>query len=163
MQGFVDFIANHAEQYGLGVKLHDAYGSIISEHNFHLRRGAYVSRYPFGDFHWQLEVVNARRLVNDQVYELISGVERGLIPLLLLCVMLGYYLLNRYLIKPIVVIAQKVDESMEGGIIDVPYHSQDEIRYLIDTFNQKRFISKQKRSKLRHQLKQKVHFGDAVP
>ncbi|MCG6326537.1 histidine kinase, partial [Vibrio alginolyticus] len=131
------FIADHAEEYGLGIKLHDAYGSIISEHNFHLRRGAYVSRYPFGDFHWQLEVVNARRLVNEQVYELISGVERGLIPLLLLCVMFVYYLLNRYLIKPVVVIAQKVDESMEGGIIDVPYHSQDEIRYLIDTFNQK--------------------------
>jgi len=51
--------------------------------------------------------------------------------------MLGYYLINRYLINPIVVIAQKVDDSKEGGIIDVPYNSQDEIRYLIDTFNQK--------------------------
>lgn len=158
LQGFVDFIANHAEQYGLGVKLHDAYGSIISEHNFHLRRGAYVSRYPFGDFHWQLEVVNARRLVNDQVYELITGVERGLIPLLLLCVMLGYYLLNRYLIKPIVVIAQKVDESMEGGIIDVPYHSQDEIRYLIDTFNQKTIYLEAEKVKAQASTKAKSAF-----
>ncbi|UHJ61233.1 hybrid sensor histidine kinase/response regulator [Vibrio furnissii] len=158
LEGFVDFIADHAEEYGLGIKLHDAYGSIISEHNFHLRRGAYVSRYPFGDFHWQLEVVNARRLVNEQVYELISGVERGLIPLLLLCVMFGYYLLNRYLIKPIVVIAQKVDESMEGGIIDVPYHSQDEIRYLIDTFNQKTVYLEAEKVKAQASTKAKSAF-----
>ena len=82
----------------------------------------------------------------------------NMIPLLLLCVMLGYYLLNRYLIKPIVVIAQKVDESMEGGIIDVPYHSQDEIRYLIDTFNQKTIYLEAEKVKAQASTKAKSAF-----
>lgn len=58
-------------------------------------------------------------------------------PLLLLCVMAGYYLLNRYLISPITTIAAKVDGSKAGEIIDVDYSSDDEIGHLIKTFNRK--------------------------
>lgn len=137
LEGFADFITRQTEEQGLGVRLRDAMGSIITEYNFRLRDGAYVTHYPFSDYQWQLDVVNADTLIKDQVFTLVTRVEQGLIPLLLLCVMLGYYLINRYLIDPVVVIARQVDESREGGVIDMPYSSQDEIRYLIDTFNQK--------------------------
>lgn len=137
LEGYTDFITAQTEEYGLGVRLRDAMGTILTEHNFRLREDAYITHYPFSEYHWQLDVVNADKLIKDQVFELVTRVEQGLIPLLLLCVMLGYYLINRYLINPVVVIARQVDESREGGIIEVNYNSQDEIRYLIDTFNQK--------------------------
>ncbi|KOO10172.1 histidine kinase, partial [Vibrio xuii] len=83
------------------------------------------------------DVVNARRIVDEQVIDVVAKVEAGIIPIMLVCVMLGYFLISRYLIDPIVLIAQKVADSKEGGIIDINYHSNDEVRQLIDTFNQK--------------------------
>ncbi|CAH8216225.1 Histidine kinase [Vibrio aestuarianus] len=137
LHGLTKLLAAQAERYDLGVSLSDSDGSIISEHNFHIRNGAYISRFDFGDFQWQVDVINANRLVNDEVYELVTNVEARIIPFLLACVMIGYYLLNKYLITPIVVIAKKVADSKEGGIIEIPYRSNDEIRQLVDTFNQK--------------------------
>ncbi len=137
LQNLTSLISNHAERYNLGISLRDSYGSTITEHNFRLLKNVYVSRLTFGDFNWKLDVVNSKRLVDEEVYELVMSVERGIIPFLLFCLMLGYYLLKRYLINPIVVIAQKANDSKEGGVIDINYNSEDEIRYLIDAFNQK--------------------------
>ncbi|GAL36994.1 sensor histidine kinase [Vibrio maritimus] len=66
---------------------------------------------------------------------------------MLLCLMFGYYLINQYLIKPIAVIAKEVDESRHSGSIDINYRSPDEIRYLIDSFNQKTVYLDQERMK----------------
>ncbi|MBF4256798.1 response regulator [Vibrio anguillarum] len=137
LAGLATFIASQAELYNLGVSLSDSGGSLITEHNFIIREEANVSHFGFGDFEWRVDVINAHRLVNDEVFDLVMNVERSIIPILLVCVMIGYYLINQYVIKPITMIAKKVSDSKQGGIIDMPYRSQDEIRQLIDSFNQK--------------------------
>ncbi|MGF1742049.1 ATP-binding protein [Vibrio profundum] len=137
LQGLVDFVAKQAEEFGLGVAVKDGYGEIITEHNFRVMQGIYISKLKFGDFDWSVDVVNARQLISEQVLHIISNMEWSIIPLLLLCVMFGYFLISRYLIHPITDIAQTVADSKQGGIIDVPYQSNDEIRHLIDAFNQK--------------------------
>ncbi|MGF1694662.1 ATP-binding protein [Vibrio lamellibrachiae] len=133
----IDFVQENAEQYDLGVILRDSFNEVITEYNFKKSKTIYISTHQFGGFNWTVDVVNAKRTVNDDVYDLVSKVELGIIPILLLCVMAGYYLLNQYLIKPIILIAKKVDDSKEGGIIEVSYKSNDEIRRLITTINQK--------------------------
>lgn len=137
LTGLISFVKRHAEQYNLGVVLRDADGKILTEHNFRVVEGIYISRYQFGAFDWRVDVVNAKRLVADEVFMQVMKIERGIVPLLLICVMAGYYLLSRYLINPITIIAKKVDESKQGGIIDMAYSSQDEIRHLVDAFNEK--------------------------
>ncbi|MEH0688670.1 response regulator [Vibrio cholerae] len=137
LSSLVKFVRQHAEQYDLGVILRDAYGDLVTEHNFQVVRGMYISRFQFGEFNWSVDVINAKRLVTEQVYEVVYKVEAGIVPIMLICVLIGYFLINRYLISPIVYIAKKVDDSREGGVIDITYNSQDEIRHLIDTFNQK--------------------------
>ncbi|WP_165310929.1 hybrid sensor histidine kinase/response regulator [Vibrio ziniensis] len=158
LQSLTALISRHAERYDLGVSLRDSYGSTITEHNFRLRDGAYVSKYTFGDFDWKLDVVNSRRLVDEDVFDLVMSVEKGIIPFLLFCLMFGYYLLSRYLINPIALIAQKVEESKEGGIIEIPYRSHDEIRYLIDTFNQKTVYLEAEKVKAQASTKSKSIF-----
>ena len=133
----VDFVNEQAEDFGLGVVLKDGYGETITEHNFRIVDGVYISKLSFGNFNWSVDVINAKKLISERVFEIISNVELGIIPLMLLLVLVGYILINKYLIKPIVVIAQKVDDSKEGGVISMVYNSEDEIRHLIDTFNQK--------------------------
>ncbi len=158
LQNLTSLIANQAERYNLGISLRDSYGSTITENNFRLRENIYVSKMTFGDFNWKLDVMNSRRLVDEEVYELVMSVERGIIPFLLFCLMFGYYLLKRYLINPIVVIAQQVDESKEGGVIDMNYNSEDEIRYLIDTFNQKTIYLEAEKVKAQASTKAKSIF-----
>ncbi|OIQ26685.1 hybrid sensor histidine kinase/response regulator [uncultured Vibrio sp.] len=133
----INFVRRHASEFDLGVILKDGFNDVITEYNFKKSQTIYISSHQFGGFNWSIDVVNAKRTVNDEVYELVSNVELGIIPIMLLCVMVGYYLINQYLIKPIILIAKKVDDSKEGGIIEVNYRSHDEIRRLIDTFNQK--------------------------
>ncbi|MCL9782689.1 ATP-binding protein [Vibrio sp. S4M6] len=137
LKDLVEFVNKQAEDLGLGVLVKDGYGEVITEHNFRAVKGIYVSKLTFGNFNWSVDVVNAKKLISERVFEIISNVELGIIPLMLLLVMVGYFLISRYLIKPISVIAQKVDDSKEGGVIDLAYKSNDEIRHLIDTFNQK--------------------------
>ncbi len=137
LKDLIEFVNEQAEDFGLGVLLKDGYGEVITEHNFKLVNGIYVSKLSFGHFNWSVDVINAQKLIGKRVYEIISSVELGIIPLMLLLVLIGYVLINRYLIRPIAVIAQKVDDSKQGGIIDMAYNSEDEIRHLIDTFNQK--------------------------
>ncbi|KOO05327.1 hybrid sensor histidine kinase/response regulator [Vibrio nereis] len=137
LEGLINFIRLHADEYDLGIFLTDAYGEIILEHQFSHLDGEYIGQNTFGHFKWRVDVVNARRIVDEQVIDVVAKVEAGIIPIMLVCVMLGYFLISRYLIDPIVLIAQKVADSKEGGIIDINYHSNDEVRQLIDTFNQK--------------------------
>ncbi|AEX21497.1 hybrid sensor histidine kinase/response regulator [Vibrio sp. EJY3] len=131
------FIREHTNQYSLGVNIRDANSNVIIEHNFQLRNEMYVSELHFGEFNWRMEVVNAKERVADQVFAQVMSVESGIIPFLLLCVLVGYYLLNRYIVEPIVKIAAKIDDSKTGGIIDIEYHSEDEIGHLINKFNEK--------------------------
>ena len=133
----LNFIKSHAEEYDLGITLRDQHQQILVTHNFNLVEGIYISNHKFGQFDWQVDVVNSKLLVADEVFRQVMSIEWGIAPFLLLCVMAGYYLLNRYLISPITTIAAKVDGSKEGGVIDVNYQSQDEIGYLIKTFNEK--------------------------
>ncbi|MCV5925542.1 histidine kinase, partial [Escherichia coli] len=118
------FIREHTNQYSLGVVIRDANSNVIIEHNFQITKQMYISKLDFGEFHWKLEVVNAKAKVADQVFEQVMSVEGGIIPFLLLCVLVGYYLLNRYIVEPIVRIATKIDDSKTGGIIDIDYGSE---------------------------------------
>lgn len=133
----LEFIKEHAEEYDLGITLRDTHGDVLVSHNFKLVEGIYISYIEFGEFNWKVEVVNSKRLVADEVFAQVMSIESGIVPFLLLCVMAGYYLLNRYLITPIIIIAKKVDDSKAGGIIDMTYNSDDEIAHLIHAFNEK--------------------------
>ncbi|MFB9215013.1 hybrid sensor histidine kinase/response regulator [Vibrio sinaloensis] len=158
LEDLVTFVRRHAEEYELGVILRDAYGYEITEHNFQLVEGIYISKATFGDFNWSVDVVNSKRIVTEQVFDVVSKVEMGLIPIMLVCVMLGYFMINRFLISPILVIAQKVDDSKRGGIIDMTYNSQDEIKHLIDTFNQKTVFLEAEKVKAQASTKAKSAF-----
>ncbi|MBR9873284.1 MAG: response regulator [Vibrionaceae bacterium] len=137
LEALFHFIREQTNQYSLGVNIRDANSNVIIEHNFHLREGMYISELHFGEFNWRMEVVNAKERVADQVFAQVMSVEGGIIPFLLICVLVGYYLLNRYIVEPILKIAAKIDDSKAGGIIDIEYDSEDEIGHLIKKFNEK--------------------------
>ena len=158
LEDLISFVHRHAGEYELGVILKDAYGYEITEYNYQLVDGVYISRNTFGDFNWSVDVVNSKRIVAEQVYDVVSKVEMGLIPIMLVCVMLGYLMINRFLISPILVIAQKVDDSKQGGIVDMTYNSQDEIKHLIDTFNQKTVFLEAEKVKAQASTKAKSAF-----
>ncbi|PFG55863.1 signal transduction histidine kinase [Vibrio sp. ES.051] len=152
------FIREHINQHSLGIVVRDANSNVIIEHNFQLTKQMYVNELDFGEFNWHLEVVNAKTNVADQAFEQVMSVERGVIPFLLLCVLAGYYLLNRYIVDPIVCIAAKVDDSKTGGIIDIDYHSEDEIGQLIHKFNEKTIYLEQERVKAQASTNAKTAF-----
>ncbi|MGL6312705.1 ATP-binding protein [Vibrio sp. WXL103] len=133
----IESVRQHAEQYNIGLVLNDGFGETIIHHNYKVVENIYICQHTFGDFNWQVNVVNSQYLVKDQVFHLVSQIEAGVIPILLLCILLGYYLLSHYLIRPIVSIATCVQGSKQSDTIDIDYRSQDEIRLLIDSFNQK--------------------------
>ncbi|MCD1186304.1 response regulator [Vibrio cholerae] len=158
LESLIQFVAATAEQYNLGVNLKDAFGVEVVSHNFRTYDNALVSYYSFGEFNWQIEVVNANQHVDEIIFDLIINIEKGLMPILLLCVMVGYFLISHYWIRPIVLIAKKVSESREGEIIDIRYKSQDEIRHLIDTFNQKTIYLEAEKVKAQASTKAKSAF-----
>ncbi|KQB02844.1 MULTISPECIES: hybrid sensor histidine kinase/response regulator CqsR [Vibrio] len=158
LDGLIKFVAATAEQYNLGVNLKDAFGVDIVSHNFRTYEHALVSYHNFGEFNWQIEVVNATQHVDEIIFNLIIDIEKRLMPILLLCVMVGYFLINHYWIRPIVMIAKKVSESGEGEIIDIRYQYQDEIRHLIDTFNQKTIYLEAEKVKAQASTKAKSAF-----
>ncbi|MDR9829684.1 ATP-binding protein [Vibrio sp. FNV 38] len=145
LEDLISYVREHAEEYNLGVVLRDGFGETITHYDYNITEDAYVSRRSFGAFNWQVDVVNSKYLVNDQVFNLVSLVEFGVMPILLCCILLGYYLLSQYLIKPIVSIAENVRGSKESGVIDIDYNSNDEIRFLIDSFNQKTIFLEEER------------------
>ncbi|MFM2589417.1 ATP-binding protein [Vibrio sp. TBV020] len=158
LESLVDFVRLHAEEYDLGVILRDGYGDVITEYNFQLAENIYISKHTFGDFNWSVDVVNAKRLVAEQVYDVVSKVEAVIVPIMLIFVMLGYFLINRFLISPIAVIARSVQESKEGGSIQFAYNSNDEIKYLIDSFNQKTVYLEEEKVKAQASTKAKSAF-----
>lgn len=158
LESLVEFVRRHAEEYDLGVILRDGYGEVITEHNFQLAENIYISKHTFGDFNWSVDVVNAKRLVAEQVYDVVSKVEAVIVPIMLAFVMLGYFLINRFLILPVVVIARSVQQSKEGGSIDFNYKSNDEIKYLIDSFNQKTVYLEEEKVKAQASTKAKSAF-----
>lgn len=158
LASLVAFVRLHAEQYDLGVIVRDSYGDIITEHNFQLAKDIYISQNEFGDFAWTVDVVNAKRLVAEQVYDLVSKVEAVIVPIMLACVMLGYFMINRFLISPIVVIARRLEESKQGGAIDINYNSRDEIKYLIDSLNEKTVYLEEEKVKAQASTKAKSAF-----
>ncbi len=137
LEELLAFIRSHAEEYNLGITLRDKLNQVLVTHNFNLVEGIYISNNQIGEFGWQVDVVNSKSLVADEVFRQVMSIEGGIVPLLLLCIMAGYYLLNRYLIRPITTISAKVDGSRAGEIIDVNYISDDEIGHLIKSFNEK--------------------------
>ncbi|MFA0113295.1 ATP-binding protein [Vibrio sp. 10N.261.46.E11] len=137
LEELLGFIKNQAEEHNLGITLRDKLNQVLVSHNFNLVDGIYISSNQFGEFGWQVDVVNSKSRVADEVFHQVMSIEGGIVPLLLLCVMAGYYLLNRYLISPITTIAAQVDSSRAGDVIDVDYSSDDEIGHLIKTFNEK--------------------------
>ncbi|KOO16379.1 histidine kinase [Vibrio xuii] len=158
LESLVEFVRLHAEEYDLGVILRDGYGDVVTEYNFQLAENIYISKHTFGDFNWSVDVVNAKRLVAEQVYDVVSKVEAVIVPLMLAFVMLGYFLINRFLISPVVVVARSVQESKEGGSIDLTYNSNDEIKYLIDSFNQKTVYLEEEKVKAQASTKAKSAF-----
>ncbi|EOV5434813.1 ATP-binding protein [Vibrio parahaemolyticus] len=158
LEALFQFIREHTNQYSLGVVIRDANSNVIIEHNFQITKQMYISKLDFGEFHWKLEVVNAKAKVADQVFEQVMSVEGGIIPFLLLCVLVGYYLLNRYIVEPIVRIATKIDDSKTGGIIDIDYGSEDEIGHLITKFNEKTIYLEQERVKAQASTNAKTAF-----
>ncbi|MCE7729884.1 hybrid sensor histidine kinase/response regulator [Vibrio campbellii] len=158
LEALFQFIREHTNQYSLGVVIRDADGQVVIEHNFHLTKDIYISQLEFGAFQWQMDVVNAKVQVAEQVFDQVMSVERGIIPFLLICVLVGYYLLNRYIVEPIVRIAQKVDDSKTGGIIDITYDSEDEIGHLITKFNEKTVYLEQERIKAQASTNAKTAF-----
>ncbi|WP_162046693.1 hybrid sensor histidine kinase/response regulator [Vibrio taketomensis] len=143
----LDAIKAHAEQYGLGIIIRDANHQVVLNHNVQLVEGIYISHQTFGDFGWTLDVVNANQRVADQTYDLVSKVEMGIMPVMLVCVLIGYVVINRTLIDPIVRIARDVDDSKQGGVIDIDYRQDDEIKHLIDVFNEKtRYLEREKQN-----------------
>lgn len=158
LETLIEFVCQQAEEHELGVVVRDSLGGVIIEHNFHVTKDIHVSRQQFGSFHWTIDVVNANRMLADQVYDLVSKVELGIVPIMLLCVLLAYVLINRFVIEPIALIAQKVDDSKEGGIIDIDYQSNDEIKHLLDKFNQKTIFLEQEKKKALESTRAKSAF-----
>lgn len=158
LETLIDFVRKHAEEHGLGVLVRDSFGEVVLEHNFKVAEDIHISQQEFGRFQWTIDVVNANRLVTEQVYDLVRKVEMGIVPIMLLCVLFGYILINRTIIAPITLIAKKVDDSKEGGIIDIDYRRNDEIKHLVDTFNEKTVFLEQEKKKAQASTRAKSAF-----
>ncbi|UAB69241.1 response regulator [Vibrio sp. SCSIO 43132] len=154
----IKYVQNHANQYDIGVLIRDQNGTSITEHNFLLSKNIYISQLKFGTYNWEIDVVNSKRLVAEETFELVMSLEFIIAPFLLACVMIGYYMINRYLIRPIVVIADKVSDSTTSGIIDMDYRSNDEIRHLIDSFNHNTIYLQEEKVKAQASTKAKSAF-----
>ncbi|WP_243694171.1 hybrid sensor histidine kinase/response regulator [Vibrio viridaestus] len=154
----VEFITKHAERTGLGVSLKDQDGNIITSHNFRVRDGSYISSETFGKFDWYIQIVNADRLVSDEIFGIVTEIELWLIPLLFGGMLLGYYFISHHVISPIVSLSQKVQESKQGGLIDLPFRGKDELRYLVEAFNEKTIYLEEEKLKAQASTEAKSAF-----
>lgn len=136
LKGMVGFIESHAEEHQLGVRIHSE-GIAIADYKFNVIEGMYIVKNSLDNFNWQLEVINSHNTVADDVYTQIVNIEMGIIPLLLVCVIIGYYIINHWLINPITRISKQINENDVGEIIDINYRYKDEIANLIGSFNKK--------------------------
>ena len=136
LKGLIGVIESQAEKHKLGVIIKN--GDItIAEYKFNVQEGMYVVKHTMEDFNWQINVINSYRTVSDEIYAQIINIELGIVPILLLCVIIGYYIINRSLINPIILISDQINETDSNEKIDINYSYKDEIGSLISSFNQK--------------------------
>lgn len=136
LKGLIDVIESNAEEHQLGIRIYND-SIMLADYKFNDQEDMYVVKNAMADFNLQLEVVNSQRTVADEVYAQIVKIELGIIPLLLLCVIIGYYVINRSLINPIVLISREINKRSSGENIDINYQYNDEIAHLISSFNKK--------------------------
>jgi len=136
LKGLIGVIEANAEDHQLGIRIYSD-NTTITDYKFNVMAGMYVVKNSLSDFNWQLEVINSHHTVADDVYTQVVNIEMGIIPLLLLCVIIGYYILNRSLITPITMISKQINENNAGEVIDINYRYEDEIANLIVSFNKK--------------------------
>ncbi|PKH08230.1 ATP-binding protein [Moritella sp. Urea-trap-13] len=136
LKGMVGVIESHAAEHQLGVRIYSE-SIAIADYKFNVIEGMYVVKNSLSKFNWQLEVINSHHTVADDVYTQVVNIEMGIIPLLLVCVIIGYYIINHWLINPITRISKQINENDVGEIIDINYRYKDEIANLIGSFNKK--------------------------
>lgn len=136
LKGMVGFIESHAEEHQLGVRVYSE-SIAIADYKFNVIEGMYIVQNSLSNFNWQLEVINSHNTVADDVYTQIVNIEMGIIPLLLICVIIGYYIISHGLINPITRISKQIDNNDVGEAIDINYRYKDEIANLIGSFNKK--------------------------
>ncbi|MFT7682009.1 MAG: signal transduction histidine kinase/CheY-like chemotaxis protein [Moritella dasanensis] len=136
LKGMVGVIESHAAEHQLGVRIYSE-SIAIADYKFNVIEGMYIVNNSLDQFNWQLEVINSHHTVADDVYTQVVNIEMGIIPLLLVCVIIGYYIISHWLINPITRISKQINENDIGEIIDINYRYKDEIANLIESFNKK--------------------------
>ncbi|MUK46297.1 response regulator [Aliivibrio fischeri] len=135
LKGLISVIESQAEKHQLGISVYDG-NTTIAEYKFAVDESMYVVELFMDDLRWELKVVNSVLTVADETFAQVVNIELGIVPILLACVILAYYFINRSLINPIVLISQQVKERESSEKIDINYGYKDEIGDLIDSFNQ---------------------------
>lgn len=136
LKDLIDVIESQAEKHKLGISINDG-NTTITEYKFNIQDNMYIVKHILNDFNWNIQVVNSYRTVSDDIYEQIIKIELGIVPILLLCVIMAYYFINRSLINPIVLISNQINETNSSDMIDINYSFKDEIGNLIASFNNK--------------------------
>lgn len=136
LKGMVGVIESNAAEHQLGVRIYSE-SIAITDYKFNVIAGMYIVNSSLDKFNWQLEVINSHHTVADDVYTQVVNIEMGIIPLLLVCVIIGYYIISHWLIDPITRISKQINENDTGEIIDINYRYKDEIANLIGSFNKK--------------------------
>jgi hypothetical protein len=136
LKGLISVIESQAEKHKLGIIIKNS-DITIAEYKFNVQEDMYVVKHTMEDFNWEINVINSYRTVSDEIYAQIINIELGIVPILLLCVIIGYYIINRSLINPIILISEQINETDSNEKIDINYSYKDEIGNLISSFNKK--------------------------
>ncbi|MDD9178041.1 MULTISPECIES: sensor histidine kinase [Aliivibrio] len=136
LKGLISVIEAQAEKNKLGIVINNG-DTMIADYKFNAQEDMYVVTHQMEAFNWQIKVINSYRTVSDEIYAQIINIELGIVPILLLCVIIAYYFINRSLINPIALISKQIDESASNKKIDINYEYNDEIGALISSFNKK--------------------------
>ncbi|MDD9194316.1 ATP-binding protein [Aliivibrio sp. S3MY1] len=136
LKELLSVIEAQAEKHKLGIIINNG-DTTIADYKFNVQDDMYIVKHIMNDFNWKVQVVNSYRTVADDIYEQIINVELGIVPILLLCVIMAYYFINRSLIKPIVLISEQINNTSSSDVIDINYTYNDEIGNLIGSFNKK--------------------------
>lgn len=157
LKGLTGIIESHAEEHQLGINI-SSDSNTIADYKFDVKQSHYVVKQTMSQLNWQLQVINSHFTVADNVFAQVLKVEFGIMPLLLLCVFLGYYILNRSIIHPIVLISKAISKSNANEMIDINYRHKDEIANLILSFNQKTEFLEIEKVKAESATKAKMSF-----
>lgn len=136
LKGLIGVIESQAEKHELGIIIHND-DTTVAEYKFNVQKNMYIVKHMMNELNWRIQVVNSYYTVADEVYAQIINVELSIVPILLLCVIVGYYVINRGLINPIILISNQINETSSKENIDINYIYKDEIGHLISSFNKK--------------------------